>query len=102
SKAGSRWRSGVPVGVALVVAFSLTAAGCGGSTNKTEADQAATTTTAVVTEMGGSRSGPADDPTPQNGGAIVMGIEAEPEGLDPTHYAFSESGSQVASAVFDT
>jgi peptide/nickel transport system substrate-binding protein len=102
SKDGSRWRSGVLVGMAVAVAFSLTAAGCGGSTNKTDADQASTTTTAVVTNMGGSRSGPPDAGAAQNGGAVVMGIEAEPEGIDPTHYVMSESGNSVASAVFDT
>src|SRR5262249_54884914 len=31
----------------------------------------------------------------------LFGIEAEPEGLDPTKYAFSSSGHTVASAVFD-
>jgi len=52
--------------------------------------------------MGGSQAGPADSGAAQNGGAVVMGIEAEPEGMDPTHYVLSESGHAVASAVFDT
>ncbi len=54
-----------------------------------------------LNKIGGTISGPADDASPVNGGRLVVGIEAEPEGLVPTSYAFSSSGHMIASAVFD-
>ena len=50
---------------------------------------------------GATISGPPDGTDPQAGGSVIMAIEAEPEGLDPTRYAFAGSGHFVASAVFD-
>ena len=50
----------------------------------------------------GTKAGPDDaSGPPKDGGKLVFGIEAEPEGLDPTRYAFSSSGHFVASSVFD-
>jgi ABC-type transport system substrate-binding protein len=63
---------------------------------------------APVTGPGGTEAprvlntkGPADGGTPVEGGQIVMGLEAEPEGLDPTRYAFAAAGHYIASAVFE-
>ncbi len=41
-------------------------------------------------------------PKPQKGGAIAFGIEADPNGLDPTRNAFDAVGRQVALSIFDT
>ena len=45
--------------------------------------------------------GPQDAAPPRDGGQIVMGLEGEPEGLDPTRFAFAASGHYIASAVFE-
>ena len=45
--------------------------------------------------------GPADVGSAQDGGKLVMALEADAEGLDPTRFAFASSGHFVASAVFD-
>ena len=60
---------------------------------------------ACSSDDGGSGGG---DPTtttvgePSQGGDLVIGIEAESDGLNPTTNAFAVSGSLVANAVFDT
>lgn len=89
----------VVVGTAVLAA----AAGCGsGGTN-----QAST----PATQNGGAPSGgagantlgPPDAPGPPvQGGRMVYAMEAEPEGVDPSRYAFGVSGHVVASAVFDS
>ena len=39
---------------------------------------------------------------PTRGGALAFGIEADPNGLDPTRNAFDAVGRQVALSIFDT
>lgn len=46
-------------------------------------------------------AGPADAPNPASGGKVVFAIEGDPEGLDPTRFAFAVSGHLVASAIYD-
>lgn len=88
--------------VVLICALALVAGACGGSSeSKPDAGQAATPSTTTVSRAGGSKAGPPDGAKPTDGGGVVMAIEAEPEGIDPTRYALSESGHAVASAVFD-
>src|SRR5262245_32705095 len=81
------------LGVGLAACSST--GGSGGSAD-------AGTPTTPVTRPTGTKSGPEDGTTPKDGGKLVFGIEAEPEGLDPTRYAFSSSAHMVASAVFDS
>ncbi len=83
--------------------MALAASACSKSTDTGGGGDGAspTTTTPAQSKIGGSISGPADDTTPVDGGRLVVGIEAEPEGLVPTSYAFSSSGHMIASAVFD-
>jgi len=72
------------------------------SSTKTEDSTGGPSSTAPAeSKIGAVRSGPPDTPA-KNGGKISYGILAEPEGLDPTRYAFSQDGHAVASAVFDS
>lgn len=89
-------RSWVAARAALLVP-TLIAAGCGSDDDQSDDPPEATETLAL-----GTSAGPDDiEEEPSLGGKLVIGIEAEPEGLDPTRYAFSSSGHFVASAVFD-
>ncbi len=92
---------------ALVATAVLAAAACGGDEGSegSEGPGGTTSTTAAGQETGselGTTSGPPDGTDPQPGGSLVFAVEAEPEGLDPTRYAFSSSGHFVASAVIET
>lgn len=88
--------------VALTCAAALVAGACGGTSGPgPDGGQAATPSTTTMSAAGGSKAGPADGAKPTDGGSVVMAIEAEPEGIDPTRYVLSESGHAVASAVFD-
>jgi len=94
-------RRGLRAGVALIAIVGLIAA-CGTK----EATGPASSSTDVTGLTGGPTTrpvrGPADDSgTPQKGGALVFGVEAEPDGLDPSRSAFDTSGHTIASAVFD-
>jgi peptide/nickel transport system substrate-binding protein len=40
-------------------------------------------------------------PTPVSGGHLVYGLEADPNGLDPTRNAWDNSGIQLANALYD-
>lgn len=84
---------------AVLVASAVLAAGCGGSSSGGSASGPAVTTP-PVNAVGGKISGPPDSAV-KDGGKVRYGIDAEPEGLDPTRYAFSQAGHAVASAVFD-
>jgi len=92
-----RPRLGLAVAVTLCVA--VVAASCGKSSTD-DANNASTTTAPRANAMGGLVGGPPDAPSIE-GGKIKYGIDAEPEGLDPTRYAFSQAGHVVASAVFE-
>src|SRR5439155_25567499 len=85
--------------IATLAVVAIMSASCAKSTDNNQG--AAPSTTAAPNKMGGAVAGPPDQGTPRNGGRLSFGIEAEPEGLDPTRYAFSSSGHFVASAVFD-
>ncbi len=81
--------------VGLVTALTL---GCASTTTTSSAD--APPAPPTVNKVGGIIAGPADGPV-VDGGKIVYGIDAEPEGLDPSRFAFSQAGHAVASAVFE-
>lgn len=89
-------------GAALV--FTLLATGCG-SDSEAPTDEAGVGETddgPVTPDSTAVVQGPADiEGEPQAGGSLVIGIEAEPDGLDPTRSAFDVSGHLMASAVFD-
>ena len=87
--------------IAAVVILALLAAGCSKSADSGGAGAPPPATAPAPNRVGGLVAGPADSPTTTDGGRVEFGIEAEPEGLDPTRYAFSSSGHTVASAVFD-
>jgi peptide/nickel transport system substrate-binding protein len=89
------------MGLAVLTAAALLAA-CGAKDEATTAP----TSTAVQGLPGGPVVrpvlGPADESgSPQRGGGIVFGVEAEPDGLDPSRSTFDTSGHTLASAVFD-
>jgi peptide/nickel transport system substrate-binding protein len=86
---------------AIVVALcgALLLASCNSSSSNT-GTAPTTTTPPSVNKVGGLVAGPADGPA-VDGSKVRFGIDAEPEGLDPTVYAFSQAGHAVASAVFD-
>lgn len=95
------------VSVAALVTAAVLAAGCGGddggdSATSNPPDSTGEAGTSPGASPLGTTAGPADGDTPVAGGRLVFGLEAEPEGLDPTRYAFSSSGHFVASAVMET
>jgi peptide/nickel transport system substrate-binding protein len=89
------FRLAVPLFIG-VLAIALPACTASQSTSGSGSGPEAPPTTSL-----GTKGGPDDATTPVDGGQLEFGIEAEPEGLDPTRYAFSSSAHFVASAVFD-
>lgn len=95
--------------LAAVLATGLVAGACSSGGSGGSGDNAAPSTTAsaggtATASLVDSRAirGPADDTgTPQDGGTLIWGLEAEPDGLDPSRSAFDVSGHLIASAVFD-
>jgi ABC-type transport system substrate-binding protein len=87
---GRPWR----LGVALVVAMALLAAGCGTAAKDEPADAAASATSSndMVTPAGGA---------PVEGGQLVYGFAGESDGWNPTTSRWSSSGLTVANAIFD-
>src|SRR4051794_14554818 len=88
-----------------VFSVAITPWGGPGGASCSKADQStnngdATTTAPKANSVGGMVQGPPDGPSIA-GGKIKYGIDAEPEGLDPMHFAFSQAGHVVASAVFE-
>lgn len=74
---------------------------CGGSTQDgAKQDNAPANAEPQPNKVGAIRLGPTDGPISE-GGTINYGIDAEPEGLDPTRYAFTQAGHAVASVVFE-
>ncbi|HVV38433.1 MAG TPA: ABC transporter substrate-binding protein [Acidimicrobiales bacterium] len=72
--------------MAAILALSLLAAGCG-SDNKSSSD-------------GGGAS--VSTETPKAGGKLVMGVEAEVDGFDPTQNRMDVTGLTYASIVYDS
>ncbi|MBI2703876.1 MAG: hypothetical protein HYX32_01085 [Actinobacteria bacterium] len=85
--------------LAFVLFLVLLAGACASKGGDNQA--APSDTTPAANAVGAVRSGPADGAVKQ-GGKVTYGIDGEPEGLDPTRYAFSQAGHAVASAVFDS
>lgn len=96
-----RGRGRLAGALAATMAMTVLAASCGGGSSSTSNNDAGPTTTVpTVNKLGGIIAGPPDGQV-TDGGKINYGIDAEPEGLDPTRYAFSQAGHAVASAVFE-
>jgi ABC-type transport system substrate-binding protein len=85
----------------LIVPLAVLAAACGGSNDNNNAGQ---------NGDGGGGAGSSDTTPnlvkqaanpPKAGGKLVMGLEAETDGWDPTQNRWANSGTQVALAVFD-
>lgn len=73
--------------VAAVAAVALLAVACGdGDSGDPDADD---TTPTTVGE-------------PQPGGTLLVGLEAESNGLNPTESSFAVSGNMMGNAIFDT
>ncbi len=89
------------VATAAILSGVLLTTACSSTASNGSANEPTTTTTTPPKNVYGEVAGPPDGAPPTNGGKIVFGIEAEPEGVDPTRYALSSSGHFVASAVFD-
>ncbi|MCX7620888.1 MAG: ABC transporter substrate-binding protein [Acidimicrobiales bacterium] len=86
--------------VATCVAVALVGSSC--SKKQTAPSSAGTPDTEARTESNNKYiAGPKDAANPERGGKIVFAIEADPEGLDPTRYAFAVSGHFIASAFYD-
>jgi peptide/nickel transport system substrate-binding protein len=85
--------------VALATTVALTATACGRTTPQVD-QSGAPAQTSPLNSAGALVTGPTDAPSIE-GGTLTYGIEAEPEGLDPTRYDFSQAGNLIASAVFD-
>lgn len=97
------WRRRAAGAAALGLTVALVASACGGSGsdgNGGDANGPTTTAAPQMNKVGGTKKGPADG-KPTAGGKLAYGIDAEPEGMDPTRYAFSQAGHAVASAVFE-
>ena len=78
--------------LALLLSLTLLAAACGGGGD--DDDDGGT-----AEGGGGQEEEEAGEPVP--GGKMVIGIEAESDGFDPTKNRFAVSGLTVANAVFD-
>lgn len=102
SSCGSRSRlAGVIAPVAAALAIAVVAASCSTSSG-TDGNQAAGSTSTTAAEGKKATLGPQDDTSPPvRGGQLVFGLEAEPDGLDPSRSRFAGSGHMMASAVFD-
>lgn len=77
---------------ALLVVFGLLSAACGGSSDSSDEEPGAGGTSAITV----AASGPA-----KAGGSLVMGLEAETDGFNPTSNRWAISGLTIANAVFD-
>ena len=99
----TRPRRAARAGIAFAAAISLAAAGCSSSDTASGTDDVAAESDGQGSATPGASEyfGPADAGTPTDGGIVVMGIEGEPEQLDPSRTAFSSSGHYVASAVYE-
>lgn len=75
----------------VVLGMTLTMVACGSNSNSSSNPNP--TPNAPTTEVAAA---------PQRGGAVAFGLEADPNGLDPTRNAFDAVGRQVASSIFDT
>jgi peptide/nickel transport system substrate-binding protein len=80
------------VAVTAAVALIGGLASCG-TGSLLEADEAETSTGSEDEDR---------EAEPQRGGQLIYGLEADPNGLDPTRNAFDLVGIQVANAVYDT
>lgn len=98
-------RSGAaPVTPRRVLATAGLAALLGASLSACSATSTSGPVAGPSTTAGSARAhtkGPADLPSPKDGGKVVMDLEADAEGLDPTRFAFAASGHFIASAVFE-
>lgn len=79
--------------VAVAVTFTVLAAGCG-------SDDSSTDDTTSGTDLTQERLVEAG--TPQSGGKVVFGLQADSDGYNPAVSRFSEPGHFVASAIYDT
>jgi peptide/nickel transport system substrate-binding protein len=81
-------RSVQGAGLALLAALALVVAACGGSDDNTDSAQ--------------PTAPPADIENVQTGGRLVVGLDSETDGYNPTTNRFAHSGHTVASAIYDT
>ena len=104
--------------IAILLAFALLAAACGGSNDDdaspdVDADATAAPEPTAEPEPAEADDEPAATPTPivdieesdgdaASGGTLRIGLEADVDGLNPTTSALSAPGITMAGAVFDT
>jgi peptide/nickel transport system substrate-binding protein len=81
-------RSVQAAGLALLTVLALVVAACGGSDDNTDSAQ--------------PTAPPADIENVQTGGRLVVGLDSETDGYNPTTNRFAHSGHTVASAIYDT
>ena len=106
--------------LAVLFAFALVAAACGGDDDETDGEEGTEVTDGGAEEGsdgegsddagadegdgGGTEEVIVDDPdeTPVAGGTLRYGLEADVDGINPTASALSAPGLMMANAVFDT
>ncbi len=94
--------------LAVLLSFSMIAAACGGDDDDDSGGETSGSETGE-TDASGDTGGDQQtvDPTDEEGeavagGTLVVGVEAEVDGLNPANNAFDVSGLQMGITVFDT
>ena len=91
--------------LALVLAFSLIAVGCGGGDDDSSSESSSDTTSASSEEEAPAAEEEAEEesaPEPVSGGTLRWGLEADVDGINPTASALSAPGLTMSQAVFDS
>ncbi len=83
--------------VAIVCLFTVIAAACGSSSNSNSSGENTSGTAPPL----GSDVTLAASGTPQQGGDLVYGVEAESDGYNPWKNRFAAAGTEVGLAVYD-
>jgi ABC-type transport system substrate-binding protein len=93
------WRRRVRLveGIIVVVAGTVLAAACSRASGSDNAAPPGTGVAAIASTVI-----PANEGTPQPGGAMVLGIDAEPSGFNPVQNQYATNNMIVASSIFET
>lgn len=86
--------------LAILLALGMVAAACGGTDEPSETTQA-TDGTPTTTDSNTPVTEPPDDETPQFGGEIAVGLEADAEGLRPWEDTGSSPAYNMFAAIYD-
>jgi ABC-type transport system substrate-binding protein len=84
----------------VVAAGAVVASACSSTT--TASSDSGPTTPGTAAVQGPSTVIPADEGTPQTGGALVYGVDGEPAGLSPVANNFDTSAQLIASSMLES